>query len=340
MFKSIPYSVKVRTLISKLLTKREYDIISEQDNVVSIGTYLEKLEYGKVILKYSTEISRIEEELWNVYYEGLERLYNYIPITERSVFNYFIFKKLEIENLKEILMGIALNIDRDKIFDKVHRKFREKFKEIIYSETLDEAVMKLKGEGYYERLIDGLKYYKERGNIYKMLSNLDHYYYENLTKYAIYNISLSKILRARIDKENLKLLLRYILEKNYKEIPREEFISLLIPNGKITRFEELIESESIERFVMNITDTPFFEKLNASVKKYKEIGDIDILDKAIDEAYLDILKSILVKPFGIDIPICYAEMKRFEVVNLIKILKLKHEGIEPEIIKDKVVIII
>ncbi len=340
MFKAIPYSVKVRALLSKLLTKRDYEILSEQDTIVSIGTYLEKTPYGKLILKYSDNIQRIEESLWNLYYEELENLYNYIPATEKPVFRYYIFKRLELDNLKNILLDIYLNVDRDEIFNKVHRMFREKFKEVIYSETLDEAVMKLKAEEYYNVLTDGLKYLKERGTIHRMLSGIDKYYYENITKYAIYDASLGKILRARIDKENLKLIMRYIVEKDYKKIPREEFQSFLIPNGSITRFEELLESESIERFMSYITNTKYYEKLNMYLKKYKETGEIDLLDKAIDEGYISILKDVMVKPFSICIPIGYAEIKKFEVVNLIRIIRLKSENIDPSIIKDKVVIIV
>ncbi len=344
MLRSISYTSKVRALISKLLTKRDYELLSEQDSVISIGSYLEKYDYGKIILKYPENLIRMEEELWDLYYQEMERLYNYIPanipVNERRIFEYFIFKKMEIENLKNILMGIALNLDRDNIFDKTHKKFREKYKEIIYSESLDEAILKLKGEEYFDRLSLGLKYYKERGSMYKLLSELDKYYYENVSKLITHSPHLSKILKTMIDRENLKLIMRYIIENEYKKVPREEFLSLLIPNGRISKFEELIESESVERFIMNITDTPYYDTISKYMKRYKEVGDIDILDKAIDEAYLNVLKNALIRPFGIEIPLCYAEMKRFEVVNLIKIIKLKAENISPDIIKDKIVIIV
>jgi vacuolar-type H+-ATPase subunit C/Vma6 len=158
--------------------------------------------------------------------------------------------KYEIMNIKQIILGFIIGIDKEEISKNVNFLIEEYLentdliKKIIEVKTLDEIQLYMKPTKYNKVIREGFLYFKNYNEIFVLEAFLDQLYYENLIKrehilnmkeksmislfnsinIEIYNINT--IYRGIINNIEKKLLNQFIINK-YLFLKADEIDNLL-----------------------------------------------------------------------------------------------------------------
>jgi V/A-type H+-transporting ATPase subunit C len=207
------------------------------------------------------------------------------------------------------------------------------------AKDLNELLEFLKGSDLFDVVSGALGDYEKRGLI-ALLSALDRYYYTSLLKDAMAKRAQRMVLKMmigyEIDSVNIKLILR--LKK--EGAPPEEIDRYLIrPSHELTEamLKAMIMAEDIRSAINMIHITTYGKILTEALPKIEEQG-IRAAEKAIDEAYLKLCRWLeFTQFFSIAPVVSYIHLKENEMRNLRAIIRLKTDGFEPRLIKEKIV---
>lgn len=334
-------SARIRVMKGKMLGEEKLrELIESMDYKDVIGSF-EGTGYEQFVAG-KKELREIENSL------ALNLAHDYkaiVSMTPRraEVFFKMVSARYDISNIKNIM---AAKETQDTITEFLPGPLSETFlHKLNEAGTLAETIELLKATDYREVAEAMPPNLPSRG--YQKI--LDKYVFENLLKKRkIDEVArsagvmqdsqhLTKIYGMQVDIQNLKILFRCIRDRLGAEKTRE----LLIRNGYFVsekKAEALAESGDIATAVNGLESTPYHEVLSEALRDYEKQGSLLVLEQALNEFYIDRIKSLyLAQPFGLTPIACYLALKETEITNLRAILNGIREGLPKEQIKQIVV---
>ncbi len=133
----------------------------------------------------SFTIEEIENQLFNSFFKIIAKIFLSSPRNIREFLRSYILK-FEIDNIKQIILGIILQMSKEEIKQNInfvvedyleHREFIEKLVEIT---NLDEIQFLMRETHYNQIIREGIIYFKKTNEIFVLESFLDKFYFENL----------------------------------------------------------------------------------------------------------------------------------------------------------------
>ncbi len=320
-------NTRIRVLLSLLLDEKTFENLIGAKDVFSICEILKETSYKNIIENFEKEgfnIHFFEKNMLKQDIDMIKKMYNSVfSISDRNIISLLI-QKYEIKELK-----IALRLWHKKnVSDASKYLLGEKlwfdidFNRIVSSPDLNNILQILEKTYYRQSLEMAKNLFEEKNSIFFLESSLDKIYFEKITssinRFLLTDrITLSKIIGAEIDIENINWMIR---AKKYYSLEREEINNYLIKGGNITKSEFIDSFLSGEiKSIYNISLTDIFEK-----NEY-------MLEISLNEILLNQIKQILSGfPFTIGIILSYVILKTREIKNIISIINAKNYGLAKE----------
>ncbi|MEM4187867.1 MAG: V-type ATPase subunit [Candidatus Hadarchaeum sp.] len=348
--RTVPY-VYCGAIISaweaKLLKENRLIEIVEAPTVENLLTLLDDTEYrpllaeivkGGVVDMKKAEVI-LKDHLNHRYQEILKIVPNQRKETVKKL-----LKKWEVWGLKAIITAVHSGVpieDDLKHYMSSSTMTREKLEMLTSVKSFDQLLEFLKESEYFPILKAALKDYKERG-LPALLSALDVHYYTSLwhevNRTKIQREILTKMIGCEIDIVNIKLILRLKTEG----VPPEEIDKYLIrPSYLLTEgmLKDMTYAENIKSGLDAISRT-YYGMVLLNLFPQMETQGISVAERALDMLRLKVFREQAVAHiFSLAPVILYILLKETEVRNLLAILRLKAEKVEPQKIKEKMLVV-
>lgn len=251
-------------------------------------------------------------------------------------------QRSEVWNLKMIVTAIH---NGTSIEDSLKRHMispamtSERLEMLTSVKSFEQLLEFLKGSEYYTVLLKALKEYRERGLI-ALLSALDSYYYTSLWE-EVHRIKsqrsiLMSMVGCEIDIVNIKLILRL---KQEGAAPDEIDRYLIRPSHMLTEgmLRAMVYAENIRSALDAISGT-LFGRVLLDVFSQIEARGLFIAERTLDELRLKVFRQqSITHLFSVAPAVSYIQFKENEVRNLLALIRLKAEKVEPQKIKEKIV---
>ena len=326
-------STKIRAMQSQLMTKKQYQEISQMESVSQIVAYLKK-QPGFARLwadldENALHRGDIEKLLTHTIHQNFAKVYKFANPSQRTFMDLY-FKRYEIAIMKDCLRkvfdgsgeGLDLSIFKE-FFDKHSRLNIDR---LSGSATVEEFVNGLKGTEYYRPLSKISQEYKPLLFDYGMA--LDQYYFANIwsVKEKLFKKrDLEEIIKAyknKFDMLNLQWIYR---SKKYYHMAPADISALLIPvryklSAKVTA--ALVEAPDETDF-RRVLDTTAYKK------RYPELTP-DKLEEYYNRNLRNILESESRKyPHSVIMIYSYLYHKEHEVDCLTTAIECVRYGLSP-----------
>lgn len=239
--------IKIGSLKQLIIDEVTLDKLKDFDEIEGFLNYIEPF-YPDLNIK-ENNIEEIEKALFHFFFKLIGKLISVSPINMRRFLKDYLVK-YEIMNIKQIILGFIIGIDKEEISKNVNFLIEEYLentdliKKIIEVKTLDEIQLYMKPTKYNKVIREGFLYFKNYNEIFVLEAFLDQLYYENLLKrehilnrkeksmislfnsinIEIYNINT--IYRGIINNIDKKLLSQFIIN-NYLFLKEDEMDNLL-----------------------------------------------------------------------------------------------------------------
>ncbi len=321
-------NARIRTMLSYLLDTKTFDDLIDSKDIPSVCGILKETVYKSVIEDFEKKgfsVTFLEKELIKQEVSILKKIYNSIFSTaDRTVISLLI-QKYEIEEIKTALRLWHKKDVPETSYYLIGEKiwFDIDYKKIVSSPDLNGVMQILGNTPYRTSIAEAQKMFEDKDSIFFLEASLDKDYFTKLVS-SIKNflltdrITLSKIIGAEIDIENINWLLR--ATKKYYSLEKEEVNKWLIEGGNITKDNfatEFLKGEI--KFIHNISLADIFEKNEYML----EISLYGIL-------YEETKKILSGFPFTIGIILSYVILKNREIKNIISIINAKNYGLQKE----------
>ena len=211
----------------------------------------------------SFTIEEIESQLYNSFFKIIAKIFLSSPQNMREFLKSYILK-FEIDNIKQIILGIILNMPKEELKQNTnfiiedyleHREFIEK---LVETTNLDEIQFLMRETHYNQIIREGIIYFKKTNEIFVLESFLDKFYFENL------KIQKKKIKKAEeriigafidfnIELYNINLLYRGNKNKINKDL-LEQFIvphKFFFNVGHLNHLLKLEEPNEFLKYISN-----------------------------------------------------------------------------------------
>jgi|GEM_PF-145333 len=334
-------SARVRVMKGKMLGDNKLrELIESMDYRDIIGSF-EGTTYERFVAG-KKELAEIERGL------ALNLAHDYKAIRSMSPkkaepFFRMLSARYDIENIKAIMASKETGLAVSEFFPgPLSESFLQK---LIEASSLDETIELLKATDYKE-IAESLE---PNSSLKEYQRALDKFVYEELLKKRRIEEAartagvmqdsqfLKKVYGMRVDIMNLKMALRGVKSK----LGLEKTKALMVKNGYFLtekKLEAIAEASDVESAVNTLDGTPYFTAVSDSARESEKLGSLHPLEKALDEYYLDKIRSFyLQQPFGLTPIACYLALKEAEISNLRAILNGVKEGLPKEQIKSLVV---
>lgn len=344
--RTVPYvycGAMISAWEAKLLKENRLIEMAEAPTVENLITLLDDTEYRSILAEVSREgavdIKKAEMILKEHLNHRYQEILKIVPKPQKATVERLL-KKWEVWGLKAIITAIhnGLPIEEDlKRYMSSPTMTREKLEMLTSVKNFDQLLEFLKESEYFPVLKDALKDYRERG-LLALLYALDLHYYTTLWREIQRTKSqreiLMKMIGCEIDIVNIKLILRLKIEG---AAPEEIDKYLIRPSYLLTEgmLKDMTYAENIKSGLDAISRTPYGMVL-LNLLPQMEAQGISIAERALDGLRLKVFREQAVAHiFSLAPVILYILLKETEVRNLLTILRLKAEKIEPQKIKEK-----
>ncbi len=340
-----PYTYVRTTVMRTLLIKKgEYHKLMKM-SFSEITRYLQDSIYKKEIDSLATELSGTEllEIALNRNLESSFKKLRRISPEELNILINYYSKRKDIEDVKTILRGKYTKADKKSVINSLQAAGTlslDYLKKLIEFESVEEILKHIKIFNFSE-FKDSIKEFEEKNILVPIENNLDNLYYKEILEFTkrlptegklfkdflhleieIKNlITLIRLKRENIDKENLK---KYLFFLGDKEL-----------DSNLTR---LIDDD-IENIVKILGKKGYIKILENGLKELKEKNSLIGLETGLYKYLLD--KSILLlhqHPLSIDVILGYMFAKEIEVRNLRILIKGKQLKLDEDFIEKQLVI--
>lgn len=233
--------------------------------------------------------------------------------------------KWDVENIKAILSSKVLgySIKETETFLVSFRDLpmgifggnlsHEEYKTLMSRDSVESIVNYLSRFGYGSYLLQYMDFYRKNGEISRLLSALDSFFYirlmESLKFYNGDEGPITRFFREEIDSKNIMILLK----AKDLDVSYDRVTGRLIPGGNLalSSLEELFSVENVDEIVSKLRNR--FD-LDRGLAEYTETGSLNIfeidLKRAIYRKYLDTLTSQSLSVGSIFAMVFRAEIER------------------------------
>ncbi|MEM3452801.1 MAG: V-type ATPase subunit, partial [Candidatus Hadarchaeum sp.] len=344
--RTVPYiycGAMISAWEAKLLKENRLMEMVEAPTVENLLTLLDDTEYrpllAEIVKDGVVDVKKAEVILKDHLNHRYREILKIVPRQRKETVERLL-KKWEIWGLKAIITAIHSGVpieDDLKHYMCSPTMTREKLEMLTSVKNFDQLLEFLKESEYFPILNAALKDYRERG-LLALLSALDFHYYtalwEEVNRTKPQREILTKMIGSEIDIVNIKLILRL---KN-EGVPPEEIDKYLIrPSYLLTEgmLKDMTYAENIKSGLDAISRTSYGMVLLNLLPQMEVLG-ISAAERALDELRLKVFREQAVTHiFSLAPVILYILLKETEVRNLLTILRLKAEKVEPQKIKEK-----
>ncbi|MGC8816878.1 MAG: V-type ATPase subunit [Candidatus Hadarchaeum sp.] len=329
---------------AKLLKENRLMEMAEAPAVENLISLLDDTEYRPLLSEISKDGTVDVKKAEIVFKDHLNHRYQEIlkiVPSQRKETVLRLLKKWEVWGLKTIVTAIhqGVPVEEDlKHYMSSPTLTRERLEMLTSVKNFDQLLDFLKDSEYFPVLNGALKDYKERG-LSAILSALDVYYYKSLWQEILRVKSqreiLMKMIGCEIDTVNIKLILRL---KKEGVAPEEIDKYLIRPSYLLTEgmLKDMVYAENIKSGLEVVSRTPYGLVLLNFLPQIEAQG-ISTAERALDELRLKVFREQAVAHiFSIAPVVLYILLKETEVRNLLTILRLKAEKVEPQKIKKNI----
>ncbi len=178
-------------------------IDSITDFVDFVGKY-----YPGMNIKTLTE-ENIEKGLFHTFIKIIGKIMRFSPQNMRFFLKNYLMK-FEIDNIKQIVLGTIIGIDRENLKSNInflvetYLENTEFIEDLIQLYNLEELQYSMRGSRYYEAIREGLLYYRTEKDVFVLIAFLDRIYYSNLVRI--------QIMFNKTEKALISLYIKYMVE--------------------------------------------------------------------------------------------------------------------------------
>lgn len=325
---------KVRAMQSNLLTREDFEAISNLRSVTEVISYLkEKPSYEKLFRNVDDNTLHrgdIEKLLGQSLYDDYSRLYQFSGLEIRKFLKLYL-KRYEVD-LINYCSRIVFNHYQEP-FDLNYKKaFFDKYSQVsidklMTARTMDELVTALDNTEYYEPLRKLQT--SSAPTLFDYDLALDLYYFTAIwkeQKKVLKKKDLEIFTRdsgSKIDLLNLQWIYR---AKKYYQMSPVEIYSLLIPihyHLKKDTLKELVETDSLDDFLAGVSKTYYARKYD-----YDSSHTIEHLYKdCLNHLYMTEKRNA---PYSISAINTYLFLKEEEIKKLTTTLECIRYGLSPQ----------
>ncbi len=319
-----PYTF-VRTTVMKtlLIAKSDYEKLLKM-SLSEISNYLGQTEYKREINELALSLSGIElveRALDTNFVRTIEKLKRISPPAYTAVIDAYLMR-YDVENIKTILRVLDSKppfIELKKLLLPGGILSLSEL-EVLYQKKTLEEVMRVLPQPF-DRFFAHYKTAPMKARI-ELENALDHFYFEYLLDFA------SKIPRqGKFFREFLLSMVEMTNLLTYLRLKKEGFHSkdirpYLLLNGNLNYFELLLKAKNDD------------EAKKIIKRRYPEISFGESLITTEIELHKHLYKKTLLfqhqDPLSVYVILGYLFEKETEIMNLKKIIKAKHLGIDPK----------
>jgi len=323
-------NARVRAMYSYLLTPQDLIHLSEATDVSNLVGQLEHTAYGPYLEKLKDKnfspqqaILQIKGKLADVYQAVIYTAPKHARPLLTQLYRYF-----EVENLKAILRGIAINSSLDHIRSVLFPMGSISMiplQEMVETGNIGAAVDLLANTPYASTLSFAMKRYTAEQSLFPLEVALDLYYWRQLWKDAKQLQSPDqeqalRIVGSLLDMNNLMWAIRYRIRYQLSE---EELINYTLPFG------HHLHDEDIRAIAVGMDISSVVERI------YPELSDVasllndprNGLPKLETQLKRQVLKQCMAafigNPFHIGIPLAFLLLSDFEIQDLTVLIEAK-----------------
>ncbi|MCX8188092.1 MAG: V-type ATPase subunit [Nitrososphaeria archaeon] len=328
-----PVLAKVRVGKGKLLDKQKYNAILYAENFHIAISYLNNTDYWNYLSKFSQKeptTLEIERTLFEYYYDELNKCIKYSP-EEGKIFLNLLHDHELISMLADLLSSKYYRVEFKSFHEILTREIFLGKKKLSYEKT--EVIVDLLQE---KSLVPKLKQLilENENDINHLILQIKYIFWKTFLELIKEKIGrqtiLTEIFRMQLLKENIMLILRLKSMGAPNYLIKQYITPFSIIEKKI--FEKLLSTTDIKTFA-----TSAVEEYQGILKEFIE----KIPNFETDELEIEYNKTIarkayevfLAYPFQPDIAYGYIILKRYEIEDLMNMLKAKLLNISIENLK-------
>lgn len=319
----------IRTLISELLRKSDYEAMLSAESMDGAWSVLAKTIYGRWIPpQIADDLLEIEKILGKASAEHFRRGLRQLKGKPLEVGN-LLLSRWELDDLEfalRIWHSRASRLARYLLFPSLLNNLQ--VYEIAEAESIEAVAVALRNTPYFEPVTRGIANYKKKGSIFYIEIELERDYYSRLCQ-AVSDLggmdarNALKIVSAEIDLVNLMLLRRLV---EYFDMAPSNLADYSIRGGSAISEEILSRADPMAGLI---------ELQNRLVKRGEthspgdKVGGIVLLERFVRlMAIQAATRSLLSYPFSIACVFAFYFLKRNELQNLKIIFSARSLGFE------------
>lgn len=337
LFRYSGLTTKVRAMSGKLLTRQDFDQISNLQSVPEVIGWLKKKPSYAAVLGNENENDlhrgQAEGMIRRSFYADFSKLYRFSNLEQRAFLDAY-FQRYEIICLKNIVRAITGKEEKEadtsdlEVFDR-HSSFP--LQQAAAAETMDALTAALAGTAYAEVLRNvGMG---GKATLFDYEFALDMFYFKNLWKRVRRDLkkedreAVIQSVGTQIDTLNLEWIYR---AKRYYRMDAAKVYALIIPvhyRLKLEEVKRMAEAESIEDMLACVGATKYG-------KYFQDMGSIDLerVGTNIQEAVHKALMGH--NPYSAACLEVYLYKKEQEVHRIITAMECVRYGLPAEKIRE------
>ena len=347
-------NARLRAMKSRLLSRRELELLAETGSLQGLIAALVKTAYQKPIeaaLTRSAGMNCIDEALHNDLINTVGKIRGFFQ-EETAAMTAIIFRAYDIYNLKTILRGLSKNVSSSDIIAILLPIGELKIgalRELARLNSPREAIDLLASQSLpYAAPLLNLRAERPGADIFEMELALDKWHFHQavqiLRSGAESAESLAYALALEADLANLLTVLRFTHDPRERDVLRgklggDEIEPLFIKAGRISieALSTASRQDAVSSAVEYFAGTSFESALRAGLEIYSRSNRLSDIEKKLKHQRLERLAGLIQKdPLGIGVALGYVALKVNEIGNIRWIaqgvnLDLKVEAIQAEL---------
>lgn len=316
---------RIWVLETRLLDKPKIERMIDSKSANEVLKILNETEYSNV----SGNVKRAEdyEEILSL---ELKRVYNLVyeisPVKEVVK---LMSLKYDYHNVKVILKSKLLGKDLSSMLIKLGNLDIEGISRKLNSDNL-KSINGTLGKG----IIEALKTFEETKDPQMIDIIMDKYMYQELVeiKDKLNYKFIDNLVKAIIDSNNIKTLLRIKKQNKTREFANE----VLVSGGAVDKSKLVnLLNESPENIMIKLQSTIYSDLIKIGFEDYISKGSASLLEKLSDNYIMNIMKDSKLVTFGPEkiLSYIYAKETEIKVIRIIMVGKLNN--IAEEVIRER-----
>ncbi|MGQ9603661.1 MAG: V-type ATPase subunit [bacterium] len=320
----------IRTLLSDLLGKDDYQSIAGAESIDGAWTELRKTAYGRWIpVEAPAQLLEIEKILNQVSAEHFRRGLRLLKGKSLKAAN-ILLSRWELDDLEFALRiwhrgerYLARYLHFPSLVNNVP------IHEIVEAESIEAIALALRHTPYFEPIAKAIPGYKEKRSIFYIEIELEKDYYSRLSS-AVSDLGGTdsreglKIISMEIDLVNLMLIRRLV---EYFDVQISSIRDYAIRGG--SEISERVISQAATKDSLVEIQSKFFRETPLSLSRNDRKSSILVLEKLVRMISVRTAsRALLAYPFAITCIFAFYLLKRNELLNLRAIFSARELGVE------------